>query len=106
MQMSNDEIQAGLKQLQAEVKWLRQIVHLQKGFIDGLRIYTECKFARGDPALQDTEQEFSEFMIRRAYDDLISHIEDSSPALAAELDMRPGWSPEIREKWYFPPGPK
>jgi hypothetical protein len=88
--------------LSNELRFLRQLVHLQRAEIQALREYTISRITelgRLDRAIEF--QEMSQ-LTRETYDRNIERLEVSHPALAADIDMRDKLNKEQQDMWYFP----
>ncbi|EEF61660.1 hypothetical protein [Pedosphaera parvula] len=95
----NDE---QFKRLESEVVHLRQLIHLQKAVIEGLKTYTVSRISEIAKVDRQKESAAVERLIMIAYDQHISELENSFPALAAEIDMRSKLPDAGQDKWYFP----
>jgi hypothetical protein len=89
-----------IKLMDGELRFLRQLVHLQHAEIQAVREYV----IDIGPAQKDRGVAFQELsrLTREIYDKNIERLEAKHPALAASIDMRDRLDHDQQDAWYFP----
>ncbi|MDB6108691.1 MAG: hypothetical protein JWR69_441 [Pedosphaera sp.] len=98
-------IECRLDALKSAVKQLRRFRHFQYGYLEGLENYVTSRIAEVAGTDQAWEVVKVIYAMKRGYDEHISKMENDTPALAAEMDVRYFLSKEHQDEWYFPPEP-
>jgi hypothetical protein len=98
-------VECRLENLEFMVKRLRRMSYYQHSYVIGLEDYVTSRISELAGTEQGREMARAIYAFRRAYDEQISRMENDSPALAAEMDVRTFFSKEGQDEWYFPSDP-